>query len=123
MRRFAVVLSILEGLFMFVDGMHALITGSYFAPGGEIGPRAAVVSAVGIAPFSIGMKIAFVALGLAYILSAFAYALYMRRGSFYLSAVAVLTLWYLPLGTVLSLIVLTSIAVSRRRRSELPGRD
>lgn len=104
---------------MLVDGILALITGSYFAPGGQIGPWAGVVSAAGIAPFSTGMKVAFAGLGAAYILSAAAYALYMRRSSIYLAAVAILTLWYLPLGTILSLVVLVSIATAKPLRTEL----
>ncbi len=115
MRRFAVVLSMLEGLFMFLDGAHALFAGSYFAPGGQIGPWAAILAAIGIDPFSTGMKAAFVVLGASFVLSAAAYALYMRRSSFYLGAVAVLTLWYLPLGTILSLIVLVCIVATASR--------
>jgi hypothetical protein len=113
MRRFTVVLAILEGLFMFVDGLHALLAGAYFAPGGQIGPWAPLVSAAGISPFSTGMKITFVALGASFMLSACAYALFMRHSVVYLSATAILTLWYLPLGTLLSLIVLTSMAAAK----------
>lgn len=115
MRRFTVVLSILEGLFMLFDGTRALVSGSYIAPGGQIGPWQHVVSALGIAPLSTGMKTAFVVLGAAYISSAAAYAFYKPLGTFYLAVVAVLTLWYLPLGTILSLVVLISIAVDSQR--------
>jgi len=38
MRRFEVILGMLQGLFMLIDGLHAWITGSYFAPGGQVGP-------------------------------------------------------------------------------------
>ncbi|HZZ64692.1 MAG TPA: hypothetical protein VFE17_04275 [Candidatus Baltobacteraceae bacterium] len=117
MRRFAVILGMLQGLFMLVDGLHAWITGSYFAPGGQVGPWAGVVAAAGIPPFSLTMKLVFVILGGAYILSGAAYALYPRR-AIYFAAVAVLTLWYLPLGTILSLIVLVCIALSARRPNE-----
>lgn len=103
---------------MLFDGLLALVTGSYIAPGGQLGPWQHVVSALGIAPLSAGMKTAFVVLGAAYIASAAAYAFYKPRGTLYLAAAAVLTLWYLPLGTILSLVVLISIAVdsSRMRR-------
>ena len=103
---------------MLFDGLVALISGSYIAPGGQIGPWQHAVSALGVAPLSTGMKMAFVVLGAAYIASAAAYAFYKPRGASYLCAVAVLTLWYLPLGTILSMVVLISIAVdsSRTRR-------
>lgn len=103
---------------MFVDGLHALLMGSYFAPGGQIGPWAALLSTIGVPPFSAGVKVAFVVLGLAYIVAGLAYALYERRALWF-GLVAVCTLWYLPLGTILSLIVLIAIAVSRTRHSEL----
>ena len=117
MRRFAVILGMLQGLFMLIDGLHAWITGSYFAPGGQVGPWTRVVAAAGISPFSLTMKLVFIALGVAYILSGAAYALYARR-AIYFAAVAVLSLWYLPLGTILSLIVLLFIALSARRPNE-----
>ena len=123
MRRFAVVLSILEGLFMLSDGLHALITGRYFAPGGQSAPWATVVAAAGINPFSPGVKASLVILGAAFLLAAAAYAFYKRRSGFALGTVAVLTLWYLPLGTILSLVVLVSIAVSKPLQSELRGRE
>ncbi len=104
---------------MMFDGTLALVRGSYVAPGGQLGPWQYVVSALGIAPLSLGMKIAFVVLGAAYILSAAAYAFYRPLGGLYLVAVAILTLWYLPLGTLLSLIVLASIMIDafRMRRT------
>lgn len=117
MRRFAVILGMLQGLFMLVDGLHAWITGSYFAPGGQIGPWTHVVAAAGISPLSTAMKCIFVVLGLAYILAAAAFALYQRRAPLF-AVVALLTLWYVPLGTILSAIVLVFIALSRRRPDE-----
>lgn len=123
MRRFAVVLSILEGLFMLSDGLHAFITGRYFSPGGENAPWGALVAAAGIDPFSTPVKAALVLLGAAFLICAAAYAFYKRHGRFYLGAVAVLTLWYLPLGTLLSLVVLVSIAVSKPLQSELHSRE
>lgn len=98
---------------MIVDGAKALVSGSYFSPGGQIGPWEIVVRAMGISPFSSGLKTAFVILGAAYIVSAIAYAFYRPGSRVYLGAVAVLTLWYLPVGTVISIIVLISTATER----------
>ena len=113
LRRFSIILSILAGLFMIADGAKALVSGRYFAPGGQIGPWETAVRAIGISPFSPAMKAAFVILGAAYILSAIAYAFYRPGSRVYLAAVAVLTLWYLPVGTVISIIVLISTATER----------
>ena len=113
LRRYTIVLSILAGLFMMLDGVKAIVTGGYIAPGGQIGPWAGLVNNAGISPFSPGMKAAFVVLGVAYIISALAYAFYRPGSRTFLAAVAILTLWYLPIGTVISIIVLTSVAFDR----------
>lgn len=104
---------------MSFDGLLALVTGSYVAPGGQLGPWQHVVSALGIAPLSTGMKTAFVVFGVAYIVSAAAYAFYRPGATLYLAGVAVLTLWYLPLGTILSLVVLISVVVDALRMRKL----
>lgn len=112
LRRFAVVLSILAGLFMMLDGAKALVTGSYIAPGGQIGPWAAVLHSAGISPFWPLVKAGFVVLGAAYLMSAAAYAFYKPRSRMFIAAVAILTLWYVPVGTAISLVVLVSVAVN-----------
>jgi hypothetical protein len=110
LRRFIIVLSILSGVFMMLDGLAALATGSYIAPGGQIGPWVAVLRAVGISAFSSGVKVAFVVLGAAYVVSAVAFAFYRPYSRLYLGAIALLTLWYVPIGSFISLIVLVYVA-------------
>ena len=99
---------------MFLDGTKALLSGSYFAPGGQIGPWALLVRDAGLSPLSPAVKGAFVVLGAAYVLSALAFAFYRPGAKIALAIVAVLTLWYLPVGTLISIIVLASIAFERR---------
>lgn len=120
LRGLIVFLALAPGLFMAFDGSRALIAGDYLTPSsgahaGQLGPWSHVVSAVGIEPRSTLMKVAFVAFGLAWLL---ALALFVRRapaGGTALAALAVATLWYLPVGTATSVAMLVSLAVLHRR--------
>ncbi len=111
-----VCLALAPGLFMTFDGMRALVAGDYLTPttgehAGQLGPWSSVVSAVGIAPRSTGMKMAFVLFGLAWLTAAVAF---LRRASWSrgaLAAVAVASLWYLPVGTLVSVLVLAGLAL------------
>lgn len=86
------------GGYMIFDGLHRLITGSFFGPG--LGPWATVLRAVGIDPLSMGLP--FVILGALWILF-FVLVLNDSSWGFYGgSALAAFTLWYLPIGTAFS---------------------
>ena len=103
-------LCLLQGGYMVLDGGRALVVGSYITPGsgehrGKLGPWADVVSRVGIPPESLGMKIAFVVLGMLWLaLAALVTAQAPVAWPLGL-ALAVGTLWYLVPGTVISLLV------------------
>lgn len=111
-----VCLALAPGLFMTFDGVRALVAGDYLTPttgdhAGQLGPWSSVVSAIGIAPRSTGMKMAFVLFGLAWLTAAVAF---LRREPWSrgaLAAVAVATLWYLPVGTFVSVLVLVGLAL------------
>ena len=79
MRWLIVLLSVAEAGWMVFDGGRALTIGDYVTPAsgpyaGRLGPWAAIVSAVGIAPRSTTMKVAFVAFGTAWLACAVAFA-------------------------------------------------
>jgi len=88
------------GGYMIFDGMHALILGAYFGPG--IGPWGQLVSAIGLAPAS--MAAPFVIQGGPVDLFSFLGAVPLAVDLYGRVAVTVGTLWYLPLGTTLSVI-------------------
>ena len=114
------LLSVLLGGWMAFDGARALTVGDYVTPvagphAGELGPWARVAQAAGIQPRATGMKVTFVAFGLAWLLAA---AVYLRReqpGGIALTVLAVGTLWYLPVGTLLALLILACLAIVRAR--------
>jgi hypothetical protein len=119
-----VVLALIEGGWLAFDGGHALITGDYVTPQaperrGQLGPWAMVVAAVGIEPRSTLMKGIHLGLGLAFLAmtACFAFGLPWARAGMILCAV--LTLWYLPVGTLLSLVQIVVLLLPSLRT---PGR-
>jgi hypothetical protein len=110
-RWITVVLCLVQGGYMTFDGVRALTVGSYLTPGsgdhaGELGPWARLVRAVGIAPESTGMKVAFVVLGVAWLVAGVGLTLGAGWARWMGVVLAVATLWYLVPGTVISLLLL-----------------
>jgi len=106
-----VTLALIEGLWMTFDGTRALIVGDYVTPStgshaGELGPWSRVVTAVGIPPRSRAMKLIFVAYGLSWLVIALAFLLRAQWAWLGMFVAAVVTLWYLPVGTLFGLIQL-----------------
>ena len=116
-RAILVALALSVGGFMLLDGSRNLATGTYFG-GGRLGPWSRLVSSAGFDPLHFGL--AFVLLGLAWLV-ALAGLLGRRRWAWWTGlAVAVLSLWYLPVGTVLAL---AWIGLLVRRRRDLAPAD
>ena len=95
------LIALLVGGWMIFDGVHVLTTGKYFGPE-KPGPWSDVVAAAGINPFGIGIP--FIALGVLWLL--FLSAVLLRQPWAWYAALltAILTLWYVPVGTILSLL-------------------
>jgi hypothetical protein len=107
MRIARIALSLLLGAYMLVDGMHALVTGTYITPGsgayaGQLGPWASVLSAIGIDPHGLPVKLAFVVLGISWCVHTrnIVVRKVIRPATIVL---CVLTLWYLPFGTLIAI--------------------
>jgi len=116
LRACIVVLALGPGLFMTCDGSRALILGDYLTPtsgrfAGQLGPWSDVIKVVGIAPRSALMKVVFVLLGVAWLGAIAAFLRHARRSAGILAVLAVMTLWYLPLGTTMSALVLVGLAL------------
>lgn len=110
----ATVLSLALGAWMLFDGARALRTGEYTTPrrgpyAGQLGPWAAVVMRIGIDPRSTAMKILFVMSGFAWLAVAAGLA-FGTAGIFQIAiALAIATLWYVPIGSVIALLVLVLV--------------
>lgn len=112
MKRGAIAaLVVLTAGWMTFDGIHALVTGDFVTPrsgqyAGQLGPWAAIPRAVGIDPRGDGVKVFFVAFGIAYLAALGVFLAGRRRGRGALAAGATVALLYLPFGTMASLAVL-----------------
>ena len=118
LRWLVIVAAVLESGFMVVDGTHALTTGDYFTPrsgpyAGQLGPWASVVSRAGVQPRSTAMKVTFVVLGAAWLAVVLAFARGASWSWFAMLAFALGTLWYFPVGTILSVVQLAALWVLR----------
>jgi hypothetical protein len=97
-----VTLAAITGGYMLLDGIYARLHGSYI---GGIGPWSMVLHAVGIDPRAWTTNGLFIVYGLLW-LGAIAFYFTGRRNA--VLGMAVLTLWYLPVGTLFSLIIIIS---------------
>ncbi len=105
-----VTLALLNAGYMVVDGTRALTKGDYFTPSsgehkGELGPWARVVTAIGIEPRSTAMKAFFVVYGLAWIVVIVGFARGQTWSWFVMLVLALGSLWYLTVGTIVSVLV------------------
>ncbi|MBW3582204.1 MAG: hypothetical protein KY455_03800 [Euryarchaeota archaeon] len=129
-RRVVVALAVVVSSWWVFDGGRALILGAYVTPQrgpyeGRLGPWADLVESLGIDPHAVGLKLFFVVVGAVWFVTALAYVLrpWLWR---WLILFAVLSLWYLPVGTVAGLVQLALLvwlhpvteAQGRRRLAE-----
>jgi len=100
---------------MTLEGIHALATGSYIVPaGGEyvgtLGPWAWALGLMQIDPLGTPAKLAFVLLGVIWLV----HVRNIAVNKVILPAailLCVLTLWYLPFGTIFAVIELLALLV------------
>jgi hypothetical protein len=106
----ASLIALLVGGWMSFDGIHVLATGKYFGPE-KPGLWSDVVAVIGVDPFSLGVL--FIAFGLLWLL--FLAAMLLRQPWAWQAALltAILTLWYLPVGTGLSLLYILILFLFR----------
>lgn len=114
----ALVVAVMEAGFMAFDGLRALVVGDYVTPqsgqfAGQLGPWAALVSALGIDPRSTGMKATFAIYGFAWLVVIAAYARGTRWSWWAMIVAAVASLWYLPVGTVASAMLIVLLIQQR----------
>ena len=102
-------LGLMQGGWLAFDGSRALIVGDYVTPksgeyAGQLGPWSKFVAAIGIEPRAALMKFIHVALGAAWLVATACFLLRMPWAWSGMLTCAVLTLWYLPFGTLFSVV-------------------
>jgi hypothetical protein len=118
MKWIIVILVAFIAAYMLFDGVHALKTGDYITPSegeyaGQLGPWAGLVESVGIDPHSTLMKTIFVAYGLSTLVGVAGFVTSQPWGRSALFIMAVLGLWYLPIGTAVNIVVLMLLFLER----------
>jgi hypothetical protein len=103
MKYVVIVLSSIQGLWMLIDGVFVLVNGRYIGPE-KPGPWASVVGATGVDVFKLGPI--FVLYGVAWLIFVAALLMDATWARTLGIVLSILTLWYLPFGTVISVIVL-----------------
>jgi hypothetical protein len=120
MKWIVLALALLQGGWLMFDGGRALITGDYVTPtsgprAGQLGPWSRIVSAVGLEPRGTFIKCLHPCLGMAWLIGLVAFAMRPASGWWFFLCCAVATLWYLPIGTFVSLIVLALLLTPQLR--------
>src|SRR4051812_23837623 len=104
------LVALLAGGWMVIDGLYVIARGKYIGPPTP-GPWRLVFERIGVDPFRFGPM--FVALGAAWLLAAAALQAGQRWGWHAGVVLAIGTLWYLPLGTMLSVVYLILLLAGR----------
>jgi hypothetical protein len=107
-----IVLSLLNGGYMLADGIYVLINGKYIGPE-KPGPWANIFQYFNIDVFKLGPL--FVLFGLAWLCFITAYISNSDWAFTFGAIMCILTLWYLPAGTIFSLIILVLLMVLRSK--------
>lgn len=115
-----VALAAMEAGWFAFDGAHALIMGDYITPSsgdfaGKLGPWSQLVTAIGIDPRSSFMKLAHVVIGVVWLCMILAYVMRAPWAWTGMLVCAALGLWYLPVGTVLSLLQIVILLLPQLR--------
>ena len=106
----ALVLGALLGGWLLFDGLRAFVVGDYVTPksgayAGRLGPWASVVRAVGFEPRSNLVRGLHVVLGGCWLAAVVVVMVSGAWASWLLLLCAGISLWYVPVGTAISLVV------------------
>jgi hypothetical protein len=112
MKLLVTILGLLNGGFMLVDGIFVMLKGKYIGPE-KPGPWANLFYKIDVNVFKLGPL--FIVFGLLWVI--WLYSLWTNQSWCFVVgiAVSVLTLWYLPVGTLFSLIILASLIFGRQK--------
>jgi hypothetical protein len=106
------IAALLNGVYMFLDGVFVLLKGKYIGPE-KPGPWAELFYKLNVDVFKLGPV--FIALGLLWLM--WLYSLWTQQSWSWAFGIviSILTLWYLPAGTILSLMVLGILLFARKK--------
>lgn len=112
MKTLVSILAFLNGGYMLLDGIFVLMKGKYIGPE-KPGPWAKIFYQLDVNVFKLGPL--FIAFGIAWIIWLAGFL--TNQGWAYAAGIvfSILTLWYLPAGTLFSLIILLVLFFARKK--------
>jgi hypothetical protein len=112
MKLLVTILGLLNGGYMLLDGLYVIFKGKYIGPE-KPGPWANLFYKLGVNVFKLGPL--FVIFGLLWL--AWLWALWTNQGWAYGFGIliSILTLWYLPVGTLFSIVILIILLTARSK--------
>ena len=118
MKWVVVLMALLEAGWFAFDGTRALIVGDYVTPkagrhAGRLGPWSHFVQAVGVEPRSTLMKSIFTCYGTIWICIIVAFVFDLSWSHWAMLAAAAGAAWYLPFGTLLSVLQILGLLFGR----------
>jgi hypothetical protein len=107
-----IILAFANGIFMTMDGFHVMIKGKYIGPK-KPGPWANLFYKLKIDVFKLGPL--FIILGVNWLI--FIYALWTNQDWTLIFGliISVLTLWYIKIGTFISIITITLLLIFKQQ--------
>jgi hypothetical protein len=120
MKWIILALALIQGGWLAFDGGRALAVGDYVTPtsgprAGQLGPWSRIVSALGFEPRSTVIKCLHLFLGIAWLIALVVFAVRPMSGWWAVLCCAIMSLWYLPMGTVLSIVVIALLLTPQMR--------
>jgi hypothetical protein len=114
MKIILLLLAFVNGAFMLTDGIFVIVNRKYIGPE-KPGPWAAIFSAFGVDVFKLGPM--FVVFGVAWLVFVLALFMDQRWAHPFGVGLSIATLWYLPFGTLISVVALVLLLFFRERLS------
>jgi len=113
-------LALFQGGWFVFDGSRALMVGDYVtrssgARAGQLGPWSRIVSALGFEPRSMFIKCLHLFLGIAWLVALIAFVMRPAPGWWAILGCAAASLWYLPAGTFMSIMVIALLLTPQIR--------
>ena len=112
MRLLLILLGLVNGVYMLADGIFVMIKGKFIGPD-KPGPWAELFYRFDIDVFALGPLFAF--FGLLWLIWVYAFWTNLTWYNVYGIAISFLTLWYLPIGTLLSILIIVMLYFSKQR--------
>jgi hypothetical protein len=112
MKILVLLLAFLNGAYMLLDGIYVMLKGKYIGPE-RPGPWANLFEKWNMDVFKLGPL--FIIFGIAWLIWLFAFWYQVPWAWGMGIALSILTLWYLPVGTFFSIIIIVLLFVARQK--------